>query len=428
MKSRDEGVGGERLRQAANQGLRLAMLGRGIALAIAAAWPLIFSTQAILISALMALSALAGLGYRRLIGSEHDHPIYRYLIFTADILMVGAIFVFLPLSLSEAVPQHFAFRSYGIHYFLPVLGAAALSLSPKLILWCGGAIVATWAAAFYWITASLENPLQWSDLGAPHSYSELLLNPDFVNTGGRVEESIAILILTALMAFAVHRARRVVALWIRSETGRQRITGLFGRFAPPEVVARLAESDATLEPSKREATVLFTDIEGFTTLSESRTPDVVLALLNTYFERVGAIAAQRGGVIVNFQGDGLLIAFNAPADVPDHAAAALETATALLAAIETETFNGERIAIRIGVHTGEVVAGIAGSRERQTYTVYGDTVNVAARLEELNKEHDTRLMVSAETAKAAGGAGGLRDLGEVSVRGHAAGVRVFGGL
>lgn len=427
MKSRDEGIGGERLRQAANQGLRLAMLGRGIALGVAALWPLIFSTQAILVSALIALSALAGLGYRRIVGSEYDHPIYRYLIFTADILMVGAIFAFLPLSVSEEVPQHFAFRAYGVHYFLPILGAAALSLSPRLILWCGGAIVATWVAGFYWVIVPLDHPLQWSDLGQPYTYRELLLSPDFVNTGGRIEECLAILILTALIAFAVHRARRVVALWIRSETGRQRITGLFGRFAPPEIVSRLAEAGATLEPTKREATVLFSDIAGFTTFSETRTPDVVLALLNTYFERVGAIAAERGGVIVNFQGDGLLIAFNAPADVPDHAAAALETATTLLSAIETETFNGERIAVRVGIHTGEVVAGIAGSRERQTYTVYGDTVNVAARLEQLNKEHGTRLMVSAETAKAAGGAGGLRDLGEVSVRGHAAGIRVFGG-
>lgn len=427
MKSRDEGAGGERLRQAANQGLRLAMLGRGIALTLAALWPLIFSTQAILVSILMLLSALAGLGYRRIVGSEYDHAIYRYLIFTTDILMVGAIFVLLPLSLSEDVPQHFTFRAYGIHYFLPILGAAALSLSPRLILWCGGAIVATWAAAYYWITAPLEQPLQWSDLGDPYSYVDLLLNPNFVNTGGRVEESLAILILTALMAFAVHRARRVVILWIRSETGRQRITGLFGRFAPPEVVARLAESGATLEPAKREATVLFTDIAGFTTLSESRTPDVVLALLNAYFERIGAIAAQRGGVIVNFHGDGLLIAFNAPADVPDHAAAALDTANAILSAIDAESFNGERISVRIGIHTGEVIAGLAGSRERQTYTVYGDTVNVAARLEELNKQHGTRLMVSAEAAKAAGDTSGLQDLGEVAVRGHAAGVRVFGG-
>ncbi len=426
MKTRDEGIGGERLRQAANQGLRLAMLGRGVALAIAAFWPLIFSAQAILVSALMALSALAGLGYRRIVGSEYDHPIYRYLIFTADILMVGAIFAVLPLSISEDVPQHFAFRSYGIHYFLPILGAAALSLSPKLILWCGGAIVSTWAAAFYWTTARLDQSLRWGDLGEPYAYQDLLLNPNFVNTGGRVEESLAILILTALMAFAVHRARRVVILWIRSETGRQRITGLFGRFAPPEVVARLAESGATLEPAKREATVLFTDIAGFTTLSESRTPDVVLALLNAYFERIGAIAAQRSGVIVNFHGDGLLIAFNAPADVPDHAAAALDTAAAILSAIDTETFNGERIAVRIGIHTGEVVAGLAGSRERQTYTVYGDTVNVAARLEELNKQHGTRLMVSAETAQAAGEVGDLQDFGEVSVRGHAAEVRVMG--
>ena len=427
MKTRDDEAGGERLRQAANQGLRLALLGRGIALGVAALWPLIFSAPAILVSVLIALSALAGLGYRRIVGSDYDHPIYRYLIFTADILMVGAIFAFLPLSVGESIPQHFAYRAYGIHYFLPILGAAALALSPGLILWCGGVIVATWLASFAWIVAPMENTLSWSDLGHPYTYTALLLSPDFVNTAGRVEECLAILILTALIAFAVHRARRIVVLWIRSESGRQRITGLFGRFAPPQIVSQLAESATGLEPTKRVATVLFSDIAGFTTLSESRTPDVVLALLNTYFERVGTIAAEHGGVIVNFQGDGLLIVFNAPADVPNHASAALETAKALLSAVEAERFNDEAIAIRIGIHTGEVVAGLAGSRDRQTYTVYGDTVNVASRLEEMNKHHGTRLMISAETARAAGDTGGLHDLGEVAVRGHAAGIRVFGG-
>jgi len=422
----DETSGAEGLRRAADDGLRMALAGRGFALALASILPAILSTQALLVTAVILISAGLGLAYRRIVGTSSDRPFYRYAIFTADILMVGIAFAILPLSVVEDVPQHLAFDAYGIYYFLPIVGAAALSLSPALILWCGAAIVATWLSAFAWAIRPMSVRLDWANLYEPYAYEVLIRHPDFASLSTRLVESLAIMTLTALIAFTVYRARRVVALWIRAEEARGRITDLFGRFAPPEVVARLAESDSTLAPTKRQATVMFTDIAGFTALSESRSPDVVLALLNAYFERAGAIAARRGGVIVNYQGDGILIAFNAPADVPDHAAAALETADALLDAVARETFHGEQISIRIGIHTGEIAAGIAGSRERQTYTVYGDTVNLASRLEALNKEHGTRLMVSAATAEGAGGPGGLSDLGDVTVRGHATAIRAFG--
>ena len=419
--------GTERMRRAADEGLRLALLGRGVALCVASVWPAIFSASGLYVAGLLILSAGLGLAYRRIVGTASDKPAYRYAIFTADILLVGAVFAFLPLSTSEVVPQLIAFRAYGIYYFLPVLGAAALTLSPGLLLWCGGAIAATWWAAFLWVTADMPQRLSWSDLSAERPYQALILDRDFVGLGNRVEETFTLLVLTALVAFAVHRARRVVALWATSEAARARISTLFGRFAPPQVVERLTDDDAALAPARRTATVMFVDIAGFTSLSETRTPETMVALLNDYFETAGSIAATHGGVIVSFQGDGLLMAFNAPTDLPDHSAAAVATARALLDEVGHRHFNGDRISVRIGIHTGEVAAGIVGSNDRQTYTVYGDTVNVASRLETLNKQHGTRLLISRETASAAGGvAGDLEDLGEVEVRGHTAPVGVLG--
>jgi class 3 adenylate cyclase len=404
----------------------MALAGRAAALVLASILPAIFSTTALLVSVVILISVAAGLAYRRVVGTRSDRTVFRFAIFSADILMVGAIFAFLPLSVTEDVPQHLAFEVYGIHYFLPILGAAALSLSPALILWCGAAIIVTWQVAFASATTDLTGRLDWRDLGAPFNYEELILHPNFASTGTRIEESVVLLVLTALIAFAVHRARRVVGFWDTADEARSRITDLFGRFAPPEIVARLAEDSSALAPTRREATVLFADIAGFTALSESRPPETMLALLNTYFERAGRIAAAHGGVIVNFQGDGLLLVFNAPADVPDHAAAALRTARGLLRAVEESAFEGETIAIRIGIHTGPVAAGIAASADRQTYTVYGDTVNVASRLEALNKERGSRLMISAETAMAAGGPADLVDLGDIRVRGHSTPLRVYG--
>ncbi len=418
--------GAQRLRRAADDGLRLALLGRAVALAIAALWPAIFLPAGLYVATILLASAGIGVLYRRIVGTGLDLPAYRFAIFTVDILCIGAVFAFVPLSSSEAVPQIMAFRAYGIYYFLPVLGVAALALSPALLLWCGAATTVTWWAAFAWVTAPMPRRLSWGDLSSGQSYVSLIMDVDFVGGGNRVEETFAFLVLTVLVAFAVHRARRVVVLWADSEAARDRISSLFGRFAPPEVVDRLTADGGALGPSRRIATVMFIDIAGFTSLSEARDPQTIVALLNTYFETAGTIAANHGGVIVNFQGDGLLLAFNAPAEVPDHAAAALACAKELLVAIDAGDFNGERIAIRIGIHTGEVAAGLVGSSDRQTYIVYGDTVNVAARLEALNKQYGTRLLVSRTTVDAAGTDAGLDDLGEADIRGHNTPVSVLG--
>ena len=137
---------------------------------------------------------------------------------------------------------------------------------------------------------------------------------------------------------------------------------------------------SSLRPAAR-GSIIFADIEGFTRLSESLPPAQVIGLLNSFFSVATAIIDERGGVVVNYVGDALIAAFNAPFRSRGYPARAVGAARALLSLVSTREFEGHRLRLRIGIATGPVAAGTVGGAERQTYTLYGDTVNLAQRLE-----------------------------------------------
>ena len=197
---------------------------------------------------------------------------------------------------------------------------------------------------------------------------------------------------------------------------REAMRRVFIRFVPEQVAGLLLAERGSIEPQEREASVLFTDIAGFTAIASRLTPREVLVLLNDYFERVAQVVDRHGGVITQFQGDAVLAVFNLPAAQPRHAVRAVAAALEI-ACLEPRT--------RAGVGTGRVVGGTVGGGERLGYTVHGDTVNLAARLEELNKELGTRVLIDGRTAELLGAEIELRDRGEAAVRGFAAPVHVF---
>ena len=197
-----------------------------------------------------------------------------------------------------------------------------------------------------------------------------------------------------------------------------------GRFVPTDVARTLLTEGGELSPRQSEATVLFCDLEGFTALTETLGPDGIVELLNEYFEVMVGILERYRGVVTQFQGDAILATFNVP--VPDraHAANALRAAIEMQCAAKRRTFAGQRVANRVGINTGRVVAGAVGAKGRLSYTVHGDAVNLAARLEALNKELGTRILVSEATAAQVEGFD-LRPMGEVPVRGQTAPVAVY---
>lgn len=165
------------------------------------------------------------------------------------------------------------------------------------------------------------------------------------------------------------------------------------------------------------ATVLFCDIEGFTALTDRLGARRVFELLNAYFDAVARLIEAHGGMVTQFQGDAVLAVFNLPRPEHDYAAHAVRAALEIVSATERGSFAGVRVRCRVGLCTGHVMAGTVGSHARRGFTVHGNPVNRAARLEKLNQDYGTRILLCAKTAERCPGIA-LRQLKEVVIRGY----------
>ncbi|WP_439611870.1 adenylate/guanylate cyclase domain-containing protein [Reyranella sp.] len=175
-----------------------------------------------------------------------------------------------------------------------------------------------------------------------------------------------------------------------------------------------------------EATLMFTDIAGFTSLSESLDPTDVAEVLNAYLRTVVPVIQRHGGIVNNFIGDGLFASFNLPRPLANHAAAAIAAALDIQAALAEARFaHGQILHTRIGLNTGPVIGVTIGTDNRLSYTLLGDAVNVASRIEQLNKKFGTRILAAESTVVAAGAQGFCERLGTTDVRGHHDGVVVY---
>jgi len=239
---------------------------------------------------------------------------------------------------------------------------------------------------------------------------------------------LSIAFLNLIMVFAIvgciYIIRRVTAL-VGDVTAAQVRRERLSRYFSPQVAAMLAEEPAEQSAGEsREVTVLFSDLRDFTALAERLYGAEVVALLNAYHERMVRTIFAFGGTLDKFLGDGLMVYFGAPVTQPDHAARAVRCALAMQQ--ELARWNGERAArteptlhMGIGIHTGTVVLGSIGTAQRREYTVVGDTVNVAARLQELTKTVPAPVLVSEVTRRALGGGTSVVAAGLVQLRGRA---------
>ena len=203
------------------------------------------------------------------------------------------------------------------------------------------------------------------------------------------------------------------------------------RFLPQQVAERLLQKGPeALAPVQREVTVLFTDIRGFTTLSEGLEPRQVLALLDTYYGRMAQVIKGHDGVVGKFIGDGILAFWNVPDLDPQHAIKAVRAALDMLRSLDE--LNVERLAsgqpelrIGIGIHTGTVAAGMLGGGGQSEYTVIGDAVNVASRVEGLTKSLAVEILVTEPTRIACGERFNGRRLSSEEIRGRKEPVTLF---
>jgi adenylate cyclase len=210
---------------------------------------------------------------------------------------------------------------------------------------------------------------------------------------------------------------------------RDHVRDLLGKVTSPAIAAELTRRGLALGGEEKKVTILFSDLRDFTPLSERLTPSELLEILNRYFTRMSQIVDARGGVVDKYIGDALMALFGAPLEQPDQAARAMAAALEMRAALtelNRELFPDSEYTLRfgIGIHTATVVAGNIGSPQRYNYTVIGDGVNAASRLESLTRqpEYATDIIVSAATLADASSRFVTRDLGAAAVKGKEQGM------
>jgi class 3 adenylate cyclase len=180
-------------------------------------------------------------------------------------------------------------------------------------------------------------------------------------------------------------------------------------------------------------TVLFSDIRGFTSISEKLEPEQVAEMLREYLSEMTEIVFKHGGTVDKYMGDCIMALYNVPLEDPDHVANALRTALALqeqtlAVSARWEARLGAVIRTGVGINTGEAVVGTMGSQQRLEYTAVGDAINLGSRLESLTKEHGVAIVISEFTQQRLRGEFLTRELGQVTVRGRIQPVKVYGVL
>ena len=206
----------------------------------------------------------------------------------------------------------------------------------------------------------------------------------------------------------------------------------FGLYVPKELVRRIVDAGQFTGRSaqRQDVTAMFTDISDFTTISERHSPEEVVEMLSAYFDIFSEVVGEHGGAIIQFLGDSVFAMWNAPIPDPRHAEHACACALALKARIDE--FNAAQRArgrpelrTRFGIHSGSAVVGSVGAKERLQYTGMGDTINVASRLEGMNKDYGTTILVSSVIAETCGEHFTFRPLGSAYAKGRRAELEVY---
>ena len=332
-------------------------------------------------------------------------------------LLMGLIWSF---HLQYEQPASFYLKVPTVLYVFIFIGIRALHFDPRFVIATGISAAIGWSVMVLYVVYGDS-----SSMMITRNYVEYMTS-NSVLIGAEFDKIVSILMVTGVLALALTRARNLLIESVIEGSHARDLS----RFVPDEVAKKVKSSEEGATTGKgevNETTILFTDIEGFTSISESLTPVELIEALNRYFSEIAKPIEEYGGVITQFQGDAVLATFNAPKPDPDHASNAIKAGLSIQRVLEGKTFGKDLpFVTRVGINSGMVVGGLVGSGGRVGYTVHGDSVNLAARLEALNKEYGTRIIVSENTTKLLkADEFPFKTLGDVIVRGLAKPVKIF---
>ena len=295
------------------------------------------------------------------------------------------------------------------YYFFIIL--SALRLDFWLSAFTGVVAGVSYAGLVIWCLDELRSGLT----EVPERVGGYILRPIFLLLGG---------IVAGLVAKQI-RAGLVRSM--RAAEERRQIVQMFGQHVSPAVVDQLLANPADQHSRLREVCILVLDIRNFTGFSEAAAPDDTVALLNRLWGFSVEIVNRHQGIVNKFLGDGFMAVFGAPVSIGNSCQSALNAAREILAEVERASDAGEMPLTRvgIGIHAGEALVGNIGSLERREYTVIGDVVNVAFRIEQLNKEFGSKLLISEQVQQATGAAAPTEIPASLQVRGRQTAVQVY---
>jgi len=335
------------------------------------------------------------------------HPpwIVRYVNAAIEVSLPSVIM----LVASTYVPPDLVFGGWpSLLYFVFIL-ASTLRLNFAL-----PAVTGAVAAAEYMAVAAYILPLS-------SSADQAQLTPLFHHA-----RAFIMLIAGVVAGLVAMRLKANLVRVLTESAARERVTSLFGQHVSPSVVDRLLGSTADTDAEARQVCVMFLDIRDFTAFTRKQTPAEVVGFLNHAFSFMVEAVDRNHGIVNKFLGDGFMAIFGAPLSDPRAAEHALAAAREILAEIDRRRAAGEATPrIGIGLHVGMAMTGNVGSPRRKEYTVIGDTVNLAARIEQLNKDLGSRLLVSDAVADAIGPALGSAERRMETVKGYAEPIAVW---
>ncbi|MBX7058859.1 MAG: adenylate/guanylate cyclase domain-containing protein [Leptospirales bacterium] len=307
-----------------------------------------------------------------------------------------------------------------LYFFM--IAISALTFEPKLSLFTG-LLCGIQFFFFFWIGRAELDKLQGADA---------LLLQDLKSPAIQFFKSLMMVFSGAITGYISVTARRLITRAIGEEREKSAISRLFGQFVSDEVKDRIVQEQHGLIGENKELAILFCDLRGFSTFSEGRAPEQIVAELNEYFDRMTECIVSEGGSIDKFIGDAIMAVFGGVRSLPDPAAAAFDAALKMRGILAL--LNQERMARGaaplengIGIHFGQALLGAIGASERKDFTVIGDSVNVASRLEGLCKEFQQRIIVSEAVADRLrpDQRQRLHSLGAAQVKGRSAVIEIY---
>jgi len=299
-----------------------------------------------------------------------------------------------------------------IVYYATVVGAVQALLMPSAFVYFIFILLSTLRldfalSAFTGLVAALEYAavaVLWDFFSYDARATDAAVDPMLSSLPNHLGKACILLVAGISAGFVARRLRKSFMRALESLEERSRILGVFGQHVSPEVVERLVQGEDQVEGELREVCVMFLDIRDFTSFAEKRTAADVVAYLNTIFGEAVEAVVQHRGIVNKFLGDGFMAVFGAPVADGNACGAAVEAGLDMLERIDRLARDGRVPPTRVGIglHAGPAVVGNIGSAHRKEYTVIGDVVNVASRVEALNKARGSQMLVTEEVWLAAG--------------------------